>query len=545
MLLKTVYVTARDRVRLKAIGQVLFNYGLQDLIRILGLNTLFGRRPVSDTVPENQPQRLRQALEALGPTFVKLGQILATRADLFDESWTSELEKLHSNVTAVPWERICNRISDALGAQPEEVFAEFDRTPLAAASMAQVYRARLHSGEEVVVKVLKPGLKETIDADLRLMAWLAELIEQQSPDLARFHPRQLVRQLATAMHNELDLTQEAKNTLRFRENFRDRPDIVIPRLWPEYSAEHLIVQSYIPGTPPQSQRQLAEAGFDGPTLARKGALAFMQMVFLDRLYHADPHAGNLMAVGDNQVAFIDFGMAGQISERRCNQLLLMMQALSERESEGLVNTLIRWSEDAGPDCSTLELAVQDFYQRVGPGELPLGHALVTILAVAREYQLSLPSDLVLLFKALITADGVLRRIDPNIDIIGTLTPFLQETMLKHYGAGASGRRLKRLGIEMVEVCEELPQTLSLVLRRLQHGKLHADLEVKNLNDLGRSLERSAMTLAVAIVTAAFALGLAPWLLATNFTLFGIPLFPLLCLGAVGAGIFLLTLRLRP
>ncbi len=545
MLLKTVYVTARDRVRLKSIGQVLFNYGLQDLIRILGLNTLFGRRPVSDTVPENQPQRLRQALEALGPTFVKLGQILATRADLFDESWTSELEKLHSNVTVVPWEQICHRISDALGAQPEEVFAEFDRTPLASASMAQVYRARLHSGEEVVVKVLKPGLKETIDADLRLLAWLAEVIEQQSPDLARFHPRQLVRQLATAMHNELDLTQEAKNTQRFGENFRDRPDIVIPRLWPEYSTEHLIVQSYIPGTPPQSQRQLAEAGFDGPTLARKGALAFMQMVFLDRLYHADPHAGNLMAVGDNQVAFIDFGMAGQISERRCNQLLLMMQALAERESEGLVNTLIRWSEDAGPDSATLELAVQDFYQRVGPGELPLGHALMTILAVAREYQLSLPSDLVLLFKALITADGVLRRIDPNIDIIGTLTPFLQEAMLKHYGAGASGRRLKRLGIEMVELCEELPQTLSLVLRRLQHGKLHADLEVKNLNDLGRSLERSAMTLAVAIVTAAFALGLAPWLLATNFTLFGIPLFPLLCLGAVGAGIFLLTLRLRP
>ncbi|WP_111741976.1 ABC1 kinase family protein [Leminorella richardii] len=544
-MLKTVYVTARDRVRLKAIGQVLFNYGLQDLIRILGLGALFGRRTSNDTVPDNQPQRLRQALEALGPTFVKLGQILATRADLFDETWTRELEKLHSNVTAVPWEQICHRISDSLGAQPEEVFAEFDRTPLAAASMAQVYRARLHSGEEVVVKVLKPGLKETIEADLRLLAWLAELIEQQSPELARFHPRQLVRQLATALNNELDLTFEAKNTQRFSENFADRPDIVIPRLWPEYATEHLMVQSYIPGTPPQSQQQLADAGFDGPTLARKGALAFMQMVFLDRLYHADPHAGNLMAVGDNQVAFIDFGMAGQISERRCNQLLLMMQSLSERESEGLVNTLIRWSEDAGPDSAVLELAVQDFYQRVGPGELTLGHALVTILAIAREYRLSLPPDLVLLFKALITADGVLRRIDPNIDIIGTLKPFLRQTMLKHYGAGASGRRLKRVGIELVELCEALPQTLSLVLRRLQHGKFQADLEVKNLNELGRSLERSAMTLAVAIVTAAFALGLAPWLLASNLTLFGIPLFPLLCLGAVGTGIFLLALRLRP
>ncbi|VFS46533.1 Probable ubiquinone biosynthesis protein UbiB [Budvicia aquatica] len=241
--------------------------------------------------------------------------------------------------------------------------------------MAQVYRARLHSGEAVVVKVLRPGLEKTINADLRLLAWLAEFIEQQSPELARFQPRQLVRQLSTALHHELDLSHELTNCQHFAQNFQDRPEIVIPRVWPEYSSSLLLVQEFIPGTEPASSGFLTNAGFDGPALAQRGAYAFMQMVFEDRLYHADPHAGNLMAVGDNQVAFIDFGMVGQLSARRRNQLLMMLQSLAARESEGLVNTLIQWSGDGLPDVSLLELAAQDFLDRMGPGELQLGRSV--------------------------------------------------------------------------------------------------------------------------------------------------------------------------
>lgn len=544
MLLKTVYVTARDRVRLTEIGQVLLSYGLQDLIRILGLNTLIGRHLKLQAPAENQPQQLRRALEALGPTFVKLGQILATRGDLLDDNWTSELEKLHSNVSTLPWENLCDQISASLGAPPEEVFAEFSTTPLAAASMAQVYRARLHSGEAVVVKVLRPGLEKTINADLRLLAWLAEFIEQQSPELARFQPRQLVRQLSTALHHELDLSHELTNCQHFAQNFQDRPEIVIPRVWPEYSSSLLLVQEFIPGTEPVSSGFLTNAGFDGPALAQRGAYAFMQMVFEDRLYHADPHAGNLMAVGDNQVAFIDFGMVGQLSARRRNQLLMMLQSLAARESEGLVNTLIQWSGDGLPDVSLLELAAQDFLDRMGPGELQLGRALMTILAIAREYKLSLPPDLVLLFKALITADVVLHRIDPDFDIIQTLTPFLRKAILKRYGLKESRQRMRKMGMEMIEASEGLPQTLNLLLRRLQNGKLNVDLNATNLSNLTNSLERSALTLAIAIITGAFTLGIAPWLTSSTLTIFGIPIFQSLSVLVVIAGVFLLALRMR-
>ncbi|MBK5074242.1 AarF/ABC1/UbiB kinase family protein [Budviciaceae bacterium CWB-B4] len=543
MLLKTVFVTTRDRVRLRAIGQVLINYGLQDLVHMLGLSSLFGRYSRSTEPSENQPQRLRQALESLGPTFVKLGQILATRSDLLSDEWTQELEQLHSNVTTLPWESMSEQITASLSAPVEEIFAEFNTTPLAAASMAQVYRARLHSGEDVVVKVLRPDLAKTIHADLRLLAWLAEIIEQQSPQLARFSPSLLVRQLATALNHELDLCHEAANTQHFERNFRHRPDIVIPRIWPQYSSTRLLVQEFIPGTKPQNTEQLALAGFHGPTLAARGALAFMQMVFEDRLYHADPHAGNLMALPGNRVAFIDFGMVGQLSIRRRNQLLSLMQALANRDCEGLVSVLIKWSSDSIAEVGVLEQAAQDFLERLGYGELKMGKALMTMLSIAREYQLSLPPDLVLLFKALITADGVLHRIDPEFDIIKTLKPFLRNAVIKRYSLRATQRRTHRMGIEMLEASEELPQVLNLLVRRIRQGKAHVDIDMKNLSSLGGSLERSALTLAIAIVTAAFALGIAPWLLSQTFSIFGIPIFPTLSALLVLGGIVWLAWRM--
>jgi len=546
MLLKTFLVTARDRVRLRQIGRVMINHGLQDVLRILRLQSLFGNlRYKSDAASDTQSQRLRQALEELGPTFIKLGQILATRADLLDEQWTRELEKLHSNVTALPWPVIHHQIVASLGAEPETLFAQFNREPLAAASMAQVYRATLHSGEQVIVKVLKPGQDKVIAADLRLLAWLAEFLEQQSPQLARFHPRQLVRQLTVALEQELDLRHEAALTQQFGENFRHRETIVIPKIWQQFTSQNVIVQSFIPGVQPHSHEQLALAGFDGPTLARRGAEGFMHMVFTDRLYHGDPHSGNLMAVGDNQVAYIDFGMAGQLSLRRRNQLLLLMQALSQRDSDGLVNTLIRWHEEGVPDVTVLELAAQDFFGRIAPGEFDLGAALVTMLTIAREYRVSLPADLVLLFKALITADGVLKRIDPDFNLIKTLEPMLRREILKRYNPRAISRRVNQMTGEALEATDTLPRLLSLVTKRLQLGKFHTDIDIKNLAHLGKSIERSAAVLGIAIVIAALIIGLVPWLLAQSVTLLGIPIFPVLCFLAIAAGaIFLLWRILR-
>lgn len=331
------------------------------------------------------------------------------------------------------------------GGEPEQRFAEFDRTPLAAASMAQIYRARLHSGEQVVVKVLRPGLAKTIHADLRLLASLAETVEQQSPALARYRPRQMVRALATALNHELDLTHEGHNCDRVAGMFARQPDVVVPKIYWQYSSPRLLVQEYLPGTAPESPEQLAAAGFDGPLLAQRGARAFMSMVLEHRLYHADPHPGNVMALSGNRVGFIDFGMVGQLSERRRNQLLLLLQAIADRQSEGIVNTLIAWSDSEPLDLMDLELAAQNFLDKQAAATLTLGKALTDLLVMAREHQLALPPDLVLLFKALITADGVLHRLDPAFDIVATLKPMLQQTVLQRYAPDAVRQRLLAFG----------------------------------------------------------------------------------------------------
>ncbi|MGO2155731.1 MULTISPECIES: AarF/ABC1/UbiB kinase family protein [Serratia] len=545
-MLKMVLVTARDRARLKEISAVLIRYGLQDVIRLLGLGTLLSGGEGGSESQDSQtlPQRLRAALEALGPTFVKFGQILATRSDLLDPSWTDELDRLHSQASTLSWSELAPQITADLGASPHSLFAEFDETPLAAASMAQIYRARLHSGEAVVIKVLRPGLAKTIHADLRLLAYLAETVEQQSPALARYRPRQMVRALATALNHELDLTHEGNNCERVAQQFAQQPDVVIPKIYWQWSSKRLLVQEFLPGIAPENPQQLATAGFDGPLLAQRGAQAFMKMVLEHRLYHADPHPGNVMALADNRVGFIDFGMVGQLSERRRNQLLLLLQSIAERESGGIVNTLIAWSDSDPLDLLDLELAAQNFLDKQASATLTLGKALTDLLVMAREHQLALPPDLVLLFKALITADGVLHRLDPNFDIIATLKPMLQQVMLQRYTPEAVRRRMLALGGEALDAGEELPQTLRLLMRRLKRGQISADINLKNLDQLSKALERAAVTLAIAIVTAAFTLGLAPYLMQSSLRLWGIPLFPALGALACLGGVLLLVLRLR-
>ncbi|NWA71601.1 phosphotransferase [Serratia proteamaculans] len=545
-MLKMVLVTARDRARLKEISAVLIRYGLQDVIRLLGLGTLLSGGEGGSESQDSQtlPQRLRAALEALGPTFVKFGQILATRSDLLDPSWTDELDRLHSQASTLPWSELAPQITADLGASPHSLFAEFDETPLAAASMAQIYRARLHSGEAVVIKVLRPGLAKTIHADLRLLAYLAETVEQQSPALARYRPRQMVRALATALNHELDLTHEGNNCERVAQQFAQQPDVVIPKIYWQWSSKRLLVQEFLPGIAPENPQQLATDGFNGPLLAQRGAQAFMKMVLEHRLYHADPHPGNVMALADNRVGFIDFGMVGQLSERRRNQLLLLLQSIAERESGGIVNTLIAWSDSDPLDLLDLELAAQNFLDKQASATLTLGKALTDLLVMAREHQLALPPDLVLLFKALITADGVLHRLDPNFDIIATLKPMLQQVMLQRYTPEAVRRRMLALGGEALDASEELPQTLRLLMRRLKRGQISADINLKNLDQLSKALERAAVTLAIAIVTAAFTLGLAPYLMQSSVRLWGIPLFPALGALACLGGVSLLVLRLR-
>ena len=527
-MLQTAMVAVRDRQRLQEIVTVLLRHGMGDIADRLALRQWLpvGRTGAVHPGAEaaTPPQRLRMALEKLGPTFVKLGQVLATRGDLLPPEWTRELERLHAGVTPAPWDEIGPQVEEDVGAPVSEIFPGFVAEPLAAASMAQVYRAALPDGRAVVLKVQRPGLRRRIDADLRLLDQLVALASERWPELGRYRPREVMADLAAALREELDFTQEGRNTEAIAAAVADRSDVLIPRIHWAWTSERLLVMDFVEGAAPGDMAAMAALGADGPLLAQRGAEAFLQMVLEGGVFHADPHPGNLFALPGNRVAFIDFGMVGRLSPRRRQQLLALLAAIVRGDADGLSAVMLDVSEGGTPDLAALAAASERFVARHAGGVHDLVQALDDFMAMVRDARLYLPSDLALLFKALATADGMLRRLDPAIDLVATATPLVKRAMLARYSTEEIGRRGKAAAAQLYDVASEAPQVLRLVLHYLKQGKVNAEIEVKHLSQVSGALERSATRLAIAIVAAAFILGLAPRLLTLGPTWYGVPVF---------------------
>ncbi len=537
-MLETAIVAARDRARLVEIARILIRYGVDEVVDLLGLRHGLARSDkemADEAAGLTPPQRLRRAIEALGPTYVKLGQVLATRHDLLSPEWTEELERLHAHVTAVPWAQVEAQLEEDLGAPPGELFAAFDTVPLAAASMAQVYRARLHTGQEVVVKVRRPGLRPVIEADLRLMRHAAQLLDQQGGEWHRYRPLEVVEALSTALRDEMDFSREGRYGEEVARNFAGDPDVVIPAVYWDWTSERVLVQDFLRSEAPLQPEAMRQAGLDGPLLARRGASAFLRMVFDHRLFHADPHPGNLLALAGNRVGFIDFGMMGRLSDSRQRQLLILFRALVQGDASGVSGMLLDWADGHDADPSRLDAAAQRFLARHATAPLDISRALADFMGLARELKIALPADLTLRFKAFITAEGVLRRLDPGFDVVAVAGPLVRRAMRRRYGLAAARRRGPALAEEFYDLALDLPGFLRLLMYRVRRGRLGADIEIRQLGPLGQALERAATRLAIAIVTAAFALGLAPHLMDVGPTVLGVPLFALLGVVATVSG----------
>lgn len=516
----------RDHARVRAIGAVVARYGIEDVMQRLGVSELWpGSRERASSVERDHaaPVRLRRALEELGPTFVKLGQILATRNDLLPQEWTQELEKLQGQAEPVPWAQMKPVLEQALGQGLEQAFAQFDTDVLAAASIAQVYRARLHDGTEVVVKVQRPGLEPLIRADLRLLAQVARLVQQQGL-LPEYRPHDIVRALAQAIADELDFTREAVNGATVRDNLRGLDYVVVPRVHDVWTSPTVMVQDYVKGASPLDVSALKAIKADRALLARRGAVAFLHMVLEDGLFHADPHPGNMLALPGNQVAFIDFGLVGNLTERRRQQLLVLLRAIVDGQADGVATTLLDWSGADDFDWARLEESAQRYVARQSSGLLSISAALMDFMALARENRLMLPPDLALLFKAFITADGVLKRLDPQFDVIAVAQPMIAAMMRRQYSPRRLYADLQRSLLESRQLAMDAPQLLRLLMHRVRQGKLQARIEIQGMPRLGASLEKAATRLAIAIVTAAFVLVLGPGLLTRGPAWLGLTIF---------------------
>ncbi|GLT24400.1 putative protein kinase UbiB [Zoogloea oryzae] len=506
---------ARDLGRVHDIAAVLIRYGFGDLVQRLGMARALERagkvlhlRGQDDIARLEPAARVRRALEELGPTFVKLGQILATRADLFPPDWIAEFGKLQDAAPAVPFEAIRAQLAEDLGDLPENIFAELDTTPLAAASLAQVHRARLADGTPVALKVRRPGIRPVIEADLRLLARLAEIVEAEAPDLRRYRPREVVRQFAHSLRRELDFSAEGRNAERIAASFADQPEIVVPRIHWQWSGERLNVQDFIEGVPGRAVAALPE-GFDRRLLARRGARAVLKMVLEDGFFHADPHQGNVFYLPDNRLAFIDFGMVGRLPEARRYEVAELLHGLVDRDGGLVTQVLLGWSDAAEADSESLRADIDRFvdeYHGVPLKQLDFGAMLGDVVGILREHGLALPPDLALMIKAFITLEGLGRQLDPDFDIAGEAAPYLREVILAHHAPDAIAKRGWRGLVSVADLLAGLPHDLARLLRIARRGSLKLEVDVPPLKAFGDQLDRAASRLTMGIVTAALIVG---------------------------------------
>ncbi|HQT32013.1 MAG TPA: AarF/UbiB family protein [Thiobacillus sp.] len=515
MLWETISVV-RDLPRLHEIASVMIRYGWGDLVRVLGISGVLERagrilhwHSTSEISQLEAPVRIRRALEELGPTFVKLGQLLATRVDMFPPHWIVEFEKLHSQVPPVPYEALHADLVAAIKGEPGEVFASFDPIPLAAASIAQVYRATLKDGTPVVIKIRRPGIENVIKADLRILEHIARLLDSEMPDSRRYDPIHIVAQFGRSLNRELDLAKEARNIDQFARHFADDPLVKIPKVFWAFSNSRVNVQEEIIGKSGVSPDKLREVGLDPKLLAARGADLVLRMVLEHGYFHADPHPGNVLFLADNRIGMIDFGMVGMLTHARRNQIVDLLHALTAKDEQALLQVLVDWSGDSVLDEDRLAYDVAELMQSYDDLQLKdvqVGALLNDITALMRENNLALPADLTLLFKTLITLEGLGQQLDPEFHMIDHVTPFVERIIHQRFTPQALLARGRKSLRETLEVLADVPRDLRTLLRDMRRGRVKIDLDLKRLDTFGQQLDRASNRLTMGILTASLVVG---------------------------------------
>lgn len=517
-MLRETFSLIRDLHRLQEIATVLIHYGWGDLVQYSGVartlekaGRLVKWHPSADVAHLDQAVRLRLALTELGPTFVKLGQILATRVDMFPPHWIEELETLHNRVPPVEFALVKRTLETAYGKPLAEVFGAFEETAFAAASIAQVHNARLPDGTPVVVKVRRPDILPRIEADLRILDHLARIVELEWPEVRNYRPVQVVEQLRRSLRRETDLVKEARNLDSFARHFAGDETVCVPRVYLDYCHDMVNVQERLEGVSGTHLDEARAAGYDLPLLARRGATIVLKMILIHGHFHADPHPGNVMYLPGNRVGLLDFGMVGQLTEARREQIIQFLYALIHKNEIGMLEVLVIWAGDAEVDEEKLAYDITELvmsYDNLSLKDVRLGALLTDISAIMRGNSLTLPPDLTLLFKALITLEGLGHQLDPDFHMVDHLEPFVRELMEARYTPAALLQRGQRSLKELGGIIMALPRDLSHLLRQARRGRMRIDFDLKRLDQFGMQINRAASRLTLGIMTASLVIGSA-------------------------------------
>ena len=482
---------------------VLAKYGLADWVK--GLNFSWVQERIKSVDGQQIPdlkieQRVRLAFTELGTTFIKLGQMLGTRPDVVGPEMARELAHLQTAVPADPPETVLATIEAEFGKPPSKLFAHFKETPLASASIAQVHVARLNSGEHVVVKVQHAGIADKIMPDLDILASLAELAEKHSSELRRYQPVAVVRQFRRTLLRELDFTSERRNLQEFAEHFAQDETVHFPRAYEEFSTRRVLTMERLEGTLGTDSEALTASGVALNEFAHRGAIMYLQMIFRDAFYHADPHPGNLMLLPGGVVGVLDCGMVGRLDEELAEGLEDMLMAIVNHNSVDLADSILRIGS-APPETprDDLRADLTDFvadYAGQSIQDMDLSGALNRLFEIIRRYNITLPPPLSLLLRTLVELEGTAQRLSPDFSLAEVFRPFYTTMVSRRLSVRRILSRLQHAYRDWERLAESLPRDLGDVVRRVRDGSFSIHLDHRHIDPVVNRLVLGVMTAAM-------------------------------------------------
>jgi ubiquinone biosynthesis protein len=493
----------RNARRVQEIVTVLVKYGLADWLRKVPGSRMdrWLRNAEGQTIPElSRAERIRFALTELGTTFIKLGQALSTRPDFVGEETARELGKLQSEAPPEPPGVAEATLEEELGRRPRSLFAHFERVPFASASIAQVHHARLRSGEEVVVKIQREGIEKRIETDLSILADLAELAEKHVEELKPYRPVETVRQLAKTLRGELDFARERGNLEEFRRNFAEDEGVRFPRPWNEFSSRRVLTMERMEGILVSRTEELRASGADLDGFSRRGAQMYLEMIFRDSFYHADPHPGNLMLLPGEIVGVLDCGMVERLSEGLQEKMEDILIAVAQGDANAVADGL--WNLSTAPPTGGREQLRSEVaellaeYMSRSIKEVRLREALTSLLDIIYRNGLFLPSGVSLLLRTLVELEGTVQLLSPSFSLIEVIQPYYQEVIGRRFSPDRLARRLQRAFRDWDRLLQALPKDVHEIVQRILTGTLIVHLDHHRLEPLVNRLVLGLLTSAL-------------------------------------------------
>jgi ubiquinone biosynthesis protein len=524
MKISTIPHLYRNVNRWGEILTILSKYGLADWISRFDVALVKGflkNRDGEALAHLHRETRIRLAIEELGPTFIKLGQILSTRPDRVGMPLAQELQKLQTGVPCDKPQVVQATIESELGQSIDELFTDFDPTPLASASIGQVHRARLKTGEHVVIKVQHAGIRRRMEVDLDILGGLAQIADGM-PEMAPYRPQQTVAEFRRVIRRELDFCREARNLQQFARDFAHSPRVCIPRFYPAFSTSRVLTMEWLDGAKiaeiaGRSQQQndefrmtndeMKDSSFASPIdlrqVARHGAEIYLEMVFKHGFYHADPHPGNLVLLAGGQIGLLDFGMVGRLDESLREDIEDMLAAIVSQDAQQLTSLVMRLgAAPTGLDESALSVDLTEFvlhYANQPADQFDLAGALTEMVEIVQRYRILLPAPLAMLIKVLVMLEGTGRLLQPNFSLMEVLEPYQKKMWQRRMSPARQIRKVRRIYSELEQLAEVLPRRLRDILQQIETGKFDVHLD-------HRGLEPSVNRLVLGLLTSSLFLG---------------------------------------